>query len=94
MSQSTVLTDTSKYVMDFTESDVSQSFLDWLLKRYNTTPLTIRFLCKQTGGNYSKVMFWYHRRYRYERDLMDSLINNNPFSNMEENQNGKCILNK
>lgn len=94
MSQTTVLADTSKCVMDFAESDVSQSFLDWLLKRYNTTPLTIRFLCKQTGGNYSKVMSWYHRRYHYERDLMDSLINNNPFSNMEENQNGKCILNK
>ena len=88
MSQTTVLTDTSKCVMDFAESDVSQSFLVWLLKGYNTTPVRIRFLCKETGGYYSKVMSWYHRRYHYERDLMDSLINNNPFSNMEENQNG------
>lgn len=94
MSQTTVLTDTSKCVMDFVESDVSQSFLDWLLKRYNTTPLTIRLLCKQTGGDYYKVMSWYHRRYHYELDLMETIVNNNPFSNMEENQNGKCILNK
>ena len=96
MSQSTVLIDTSKFkdVMDFKESDVSQSFLDWLLRRHNYTPLTIRLLCRQTGGDYYKVMSWYHKRYHYELDLMENIVNNNPFSNMEENQNGKCNLNK
>ena len=85
MSQSTVLTDTSKCVMDFAESDVSQSFLDWLRERHNYTPLTIKLLCRQTGGDYYKVMSWYRRRYRYELDLMKTIVNNNPFSNMEEN---------
>lgn len=88
MLQSTVLTDTSKCVM-FRESDVSQSFLDWLLKKYNYTPLTIRLLCRQTGGDYCKVMSWYHRRYHYDLDFMETIVNNNPFSNMEENKNVK-----
>ena len=83
MSQSTV-PDTPECLTDSSFWDENkQSFLDWLRERHNYTPLTIKLLCKQTGSDYNKVMSWYRQRYRYE-----TIVNNNPFSNMEENQNG------
>ena len=88
ISQSTVpdppecLTDSSFW------DENKQSFLDWLRERHNYTPLTIKLLCKQTGGDYNKVMSWYRQRYRYENDRKQYLINTNPFLKMEENKNG------
>ena len=88
MSQSTVL-DTPEGLTDSSFWDENrQSFLDWLRERHNYTPLTIKLLCKQTGGDYNKVMSWYRQRYRYENDRKQYLINTNPFLKMEENQNG------
>ena len=88
MSQSTVL-DTPECLTDSSFWDENrQSFLDWLRERHNYTPLTIKLLCKQTGGDYNKVMSWYRQRYRYENDRKQYLINTNPFLKMEENQNG------
>ena len=65
----------------------TQSFLDWLRERHNYTPITVKILCRQTGGDYNKVMAWFRYRYHVENDIKQQLINNNPFSNMEENQN-------
>ena len=88
MSQSTV-PDTPECLTDSSFWDENkQSFLDWLRERHNYTPLTIKLLCKQTGGDYNKVMRWYRQRYRYENDRKQYLINTNPFLKMEENKNG------
>ena len=68
-------------------SSEEQTFLDWLLSRYNTTPLTLRALCKQTGNRreYEKMMEWYRRRYRKEMQIKGELIEANPFITQEEN---------
>ena len=31
----------------------TQSFLDWLRERHNYTPITVKILCRQTGGDYN-----------------------------------------
>ncbi len=65
------------------------TFLDWLWERYQVTPTIQRVLCKQTARygsgrkEFESCMEWYRKRYRYEMELREQLINNNPFK--EEN---------
>ena len=75
--------------MDFFIDGKAPNFIDWLLERYDTTPLTLLYLCKQTGKrkDYDKVMAWYRKRYRYEMQLRESLLEANPFQNLEEKKN-------
>mgnify|MGYP004581922927 FL=1 len=54
--------------------------MDWLWRRYQHTPLIVRGLCRQTGGNYEKVMAWYRYRYRLEMEQRELLTSNNPFT--------------
>lgn len=61
------------------------SFQDWLWKRYHITPIIHLSLCRQTARygsgreEYEKSMAWLRRRYRYERNLVETLEQNNPF---------------
>lgn len=62
------------------------TFQEWLLKRYGITPLQQKDLCRRTGraSDYHIVMEWYRRRYCLEQEIRESLIEANPFEQMEE----------
>lgn len=65
------------------------SFQEWLAVRYNYCPMELYKLALATGkyGDYDKLMEWYRRRYRYEKDLARMYDNNNPFT-QEDLNNG------
>lgn len=72
----------------FMGTDKLPSFNEWLLAKYDTTPMTLYVLNKNTGryGEYDKLMNWYRRRYRMEMDQLKCLIDNNPFINRYNKQ--------
>ncbi len=73
------------YTVD--SSGEKPSFEDWLLKRYDITPMILYIQCKQTGryGDYDEAMKWYRRRYQIEMDERECFLEANPFKQQEEN---------
>jgi hypothetical protein len=67
----------------FFSPDKLPTFNEWLLARYDTTPMTLYELNKATGryGEYDKLMEWYRRRYRREMLQLKLLSSGNPFIN-------------
>lgn len=71
----------------FFSAENPPTFNEWLLARYDETPMTLYVLSKNTGryGDYDRMMEWCRRRYRREMDQLKALIADNPF--LTDNQN-------
>ena len=83
-----------RYLYKFLGADTGKqpTFLEWMQERHHTSPTVMKVICRQTcpyrnwRKEYEAAMEWLRRRYRYEMELLQQLITNNPFE--EENNNG------